>query len=151
MSFIISSAQECSFVAICRAIDLRFDTAVFSSMPSVTQFEMRYISPRTDRLSPNAPRKLIPSFETVEISELILRPVYTDLCGCGDDFKILVLPDHPTPLEIRTHSPEPVPYFLYDSREKKSGVDCFTEKEFEKADNYLPRGHELLAKMIVRD
>lgn len=86
-----------------------------------------------------------------KISELILRPVYTYLCGCGDDFKILVLPDHPTPLEIRTHSPEPVPYFLYDSREKKSGVDCFTEKECEKADNYLPRGHELLAKMIVRD
>lgn len=85
-----------------------------------------------------------------KISELILRPVYDYLLSSGEDFKILVLPDHPTPLEIRTHSPEPVPYFLYDSREEKAGAPSFTEKECEKMNNYLPCGHELLGKMIIK-
>lgn len=86
-----------------------------------------------------------------KISELILRPVYEYLSSCGDDFKILVLPDHPTPLEIRTHSPEPVPYFLYDSTSKKEGASVFTEKECESMNNYLPCGHELLGRMIIRN
>ncbi len=38
-----------------------------------------------------------------------------------DDYRILALPDHPTPLEIRTHSAEPVPFVIYDSREERSG------------------------------
>lgn len=86
-----------------------------------------------------------------KISELILRPIYEYLSSCGDDFKILVLPDHPTPLEIRTHSSEPVPYFLYDSTVEKVGAPVFTEKECEKMNNYIPRGHELLDRMITKN
>lgn len=86
-----------------------------------------------------------------KISELILRPVYEHLVSSGEAFKILVLPDHPTPLEIRTHSPEPVPYFLYDSSEEKVGAPLFSEKECEKMENYLPHGHELLNRMIIKN
>ena len=38
-----------------------------------------------------------------------------------DEYRILVLPDHPTPIEIRTHSADPVPFVLYDSRERRAG------------------------------
>ena len=86
-----------------------------------------------------------------KISELILRPVYEYLKGCGDDFRIMVLPDHPTPLEIRTHSSESVPYFIFDSRETRDGVPVFSEAECEKVHNYLPNGYMLLDKLIVRD
>lgn len=85
-----------------------------------------------------------------KISELILRPVYDYLSKCGEDFKILVLPDHPTPLEIRTHSSEPVPYFLYDSRKTESGAETFTEKNCEDANNYLAHGHMLLSKVFEK-
>ena len=85
-----------------------------------------------------------------KISEEILRPVYEYLRECGEDFKIMVLPDHPTPLEIRTHSSEPVPYFIYDSRREQDGVQCFTEENCAAVNNYLPNGYELLGRMIEK-
>lgn len=85
-----------------------------------------------------------------KISELILRPVYEYLASCGEDFRIMVLPDHPTPLEIRTHSGEPVPYFIFDSRHDEAGVSCFTEASCEAMNDYLPCGHELLGRLIVK-
>ena len=85
-----------------------------------------------------------------KISELILRPVYEYLCGCGEAFRIMVLPDHPTPLEIRTHSSEPVPYFIYDSRRDEKGVERFTEASCEAKNDYLPNGYLLLDKLIER-
>ena len=36
-----------------------------------------------------------------------------------DDFAVLVCPDHPTPLNIKTHSSNPVPYLIYSSKEEK--------------------------------
>jgi 2,3-bisphosphoglycerate-independent phosphoglycerate mutase len=38
-----------------------------------------------------------------------------------DEYRIMVLPDHPTPLEIRTHSNEPVPFVIYDNRKERTG------------------------------
>ena len=90
-------------------------------------------------------------YELIEkISEEILRPVYGYLRKRGEDFKIMVLPDHPTPLEIRTHSSEPVPYFIYDSRREQDGVQRFTEENCAAVNNYLPNGYELLGRMIEK-
>ena len=52
-----------------------------------------------------------------------------------DAYRILALPDHPTPLEIRTHSNEPVPFVLYDSRnERQGGPVTYDEKVCERPD-----------------
>ena len=45
----------------------------------------------------------------------IVRPVLDGLSQRGEAFRILVLPDHPTPLSLKTHSADPVPFILYDS------------------------------------
>ncbi|MDE6233892.1 MAG: cofactor-independent phosphoglycerate mutase, partial [Lachnospiraceae bacterium] len=45
----------------------------------------------------------------------IIKNVYEQLKSSGEDFRILVLPDHPTPISVRTHTSDPVPYMLYDS------------------------------------
>lgn len=84
------------------------------------------------------------------IDAQILAPVYEYLCSCGEDFRIMVLPDHPTPIELRTHSMDPVPFFIYDSKNKQSGVSVFTEETCKDTGNYLPHGYELLDSMIVR-
>lgn len=84
------------------------------------------------------------------IDKKILCPVYEYLKSTGEDFKILVLPDHPTPLCIRTHSPDSVPFFLYDSRRKVAGVEGFSEATAAETGLYIPEGHTLLDIMIER-
>ena len=85
-----------------------------------------------------------------KIDELILAPVFKYLAASGEDFKILVLPDHPTPVEIRTHSHESVPYFLYDSRKSAEGMSRFTEANAEAMENYLADGSRLFERMIEK-
>lgn len=85
------------------------------------------------------------------IDQKILAPVYAYLKNTGEDFKILVLPDHPTPIEIRTHSMEPVPFFLYDSRKDVDGASSFTEAAAAETGLYIPDGFTLLDRVIEKN
>lgn len=85
-----------------------------------------------------------------KIDSEILAPVLDYLENCGDDFKILVLPDHPTPLDIRTHSPESVPFFLYDPKKNVCGVSSFTEAECRKTGVDIDDGSTLLERLIEK-
>lgn len=78
------------------------------------------------------------------IDEHILGPVVEFLKGY-DDFAVLVCPDHPTPLSIRTHTSTPVPYLIYDSKnEINSGVKVFCEKEARETGNYIEKGFTMM-------
>ena len=83
-----------------------------------------------------------------KIDTIILKKVYDYLKGCKDDFKILVLPDHPTPIEIRTHSSEHVPFFLYDSRNETNGPDTYNEDTSRECPTVINDGSTLLSIMI---
>ena len=85
------------------------------------------------------------------IDDRILRPVYEYLLSIGEEFKILCLPDHPTPLSIRTHSREPVPFMMYSSTEALDGVDTLTEDTAEAKEFYIPDGTHLLDMMIGKN
>ena len=85
-----------------------------------------------------------------KIDALILGPVYEYLKNTGEPYKIMVLPDHPTPCEIRTHSSEPVPFFIFDSEKDVNGADCYTEEACAAMNDYIPEGSELLSQLIVR-
>ena len=85
------------------------------------------------------------------IDQKILAPVYEYLKSTDEDFKILVLPDHPTPIEIRTHSMEPVPFFLYDSRKDVCGVTTFTEASAAETGLYIPDGFTLMERVIEKN
>ena len=85
-----------------------------------------------------------------KIDAIILKKVYDYLCKCGEDFKIFLLPDHPTPIEIRTHSMEPVPFFVYTSNKETRGVEKFTEATAEATKLYYPAGHALLDYIIEK-
>ncbi|MBQ8208274.1 MAG: cofactor-independent phosphoglycerate mutase [Clostridia bacterium] len=80
-----------------------------------------------------------------KISEKILKSVYDYLESTGEQFKIMILPDHPTPVALRTHTIDPVPFMIYNSAKLYEGVDCFTEENAAAKNNYIPRGHELMS------
>lgn len=80
----------------------------------------------------------------------ILRPVYDALCKTGEPFRVMVLPDHPTPLCLRTHSMEPVPFLIYDPARPQTGVTCFSEKSAAEKHFYLPRGEMLMDHFILK-
>ena len=79
-----------------------------------------------------------------KIDSLILKPLYDYLSKRGEDFKILTLPDHPTPIEIRTHSMEPVPFMIYSSKEKLFGVSTLTEQTATDCNYYIKNGTSLM-------
>ena len=84
------------------------------------------------------------------IDSRVLKHMLEYLDSCGDDYRILIMPDHPTPLDIMTHSPEPVPYLIYDSRKKSDGVDCFTEKTAEKTGIFVEHGPDIMDKLLEK-
>lgn len=82
------------------------------------------------------------------IDSLILRPLLAELDNMGD-YAVLILPDHPTPLNIRTHVSDPVPYLLYRSDvSKTSGVSCFTEETARATGIITSHGYDLLPKLL---
>lgn len=81
------------------------------------------------------------------IDEKILGPLLSALEEY-DDYKIMILPDHPTPLSLRTHTNDPVPYLIYHKKDDKKGVDVFCEESAKLTGIYVPVGHELIAKFI---
>ena len=62
------------------------------------------------------------------IDEKIVAPIVSALKDNGGDFKIMILPDHPTPVSVRTHTRDRVPCLMYDSRKRCDGAQTFNEK-----------------------
>jgi len=87
------------------------------------------------------------------IDSKIVAPIVEYLNGCGEDFGILIMPDHPTPLAIRTHSSEPIPYLLYFSKdaENDNGFKTYTEAEAKKTGIFVEQGYTLINKLLRRE
>ncbi|MBN1255872.1 MAG: cofactor-independent phosphoglycerate mutase [Deltaproteobacteria bacterium] len=65
------------------------------------------------------------------------------------DYRIMVLPDHPTPLELRTHADDPVPFLIYDSTDKStSGAKGFDEQTAAKSGIVINEGHTLMERLV---
>lgn len=84
------------------------------------------------------------------IDKHILQPV-VEFLKSYDDFAVLVCPDHPTPLAIRTHSSNPVPYLIYSSKcERDSKVKCFCEREAEQTGDYIAKGFTMMEYFLTK-
>lgn len=82
-------------------------------------------------------------------SRLIAR-VKQAMEAAGEDYRMLILPDHPTPLRIRTHTSNPVPYLLYDSTHEQKKRERFTEESARNADSFEPNGYKLLERFLAK-
>ncbi len=82
------------------------------------------------------------------IDKKILAPLVDELERMGD-YALMVLPDHPTPLSIRTHCGDPVPYMIYRSGDTiQSGVEIFDEESAGKTGIYIDKGHTLMNRFL---
>ena len=85
-----------------------------------------------------------------DLDSRIIAPVKKAMEEAGEDFRMLVLPDHPTPLRIRTHSSDPVPYVLYDSTQQRKTMKRYSEAEAKASGIFEPQGHKLLERFLAK-
>lgn len=85
-----------------------------------------------------------------DLDSRLITPVKKAMEDAGEDFRMLVLPDHPTPLRIRTHSADPVPYVLYDSTRERKSLSRYTEAEAMATGIFEPQGHKLMERFLQR-
>ena len=74
----------------------------------------------------------------------VIAPLVESLKAQNVDFRMLVLPDHPTPIRVRTHTADNVPFMLYDSTAEQSNAWNYNEKEGRESGNYIAKGHEII-------
>ena len=82
------------------------------------------------------------------LDERVIGPVFEKMNELGEDFRLLVMPDHPTPIRTRTHSSNPVPYLLYDSTAEAEHTWNYNEKEAKESGNYLDEGYMLIRRLF---
>ena len=81
------------------------------------------------------------------IDKKVLEPVLEALEGY-DDYKVLIMPDHATPLSLKTHTNDPIPFMIYHKNNEVSGCEEFTEETAKSTGIYIENGHELLSSFI---
>ena len=82
------------------------------------------------------------------IDEKVVGFLKDKLKALGIDYKMLILPDHPTPVKLKTHTSDPVPYIIYNSKHEADGDLPYTEKNAEKTGIYIEEGYKLMSHFI---
>ena len=80
----------------------------------------------------------------------IIAPVKKAMEEAGEDYRMLLLPDHPNFLRLRTHTPDPVPYVLYDSTMERKSIARYSEAEAKSTGNFEPQGHKLMERFLQK-
>ena len=80
----------------------------------------------------------------------VIRPIFEGLTAAGEEFRMAVLPDHPTPICIRTHSADNVPYLLYDSTNERRETWHYNEREAEQTGKLIAEGHRFMDYLLQR-
>ncbi len=78
----------------------------------------------------------------------VIAPIKDGLEQAGTDFRMLVMPDHPTPIALRTHTGDSVPYLLYDSTKIQRNFWKYNEKEAEQSGHSIDKGCEMIDYLI---
>jgi 2,3-bisphosphoglycerate-independent phosphoglycerate mutase len=85
--------------------------------------------------------------DKIEAIHRIDREVLSRLRSRGD-LRLLVMPDHPTPIKSRTHSPEPVPFLLWGKGFKPNGAKSFSEAEAKKTGLFIEDGYNIMKRLV---
>lgn len=93
------------------------------------------------------PEKKKEAVETID--EVVVKYLKDELEKRGIDYKMLIMPDHPTPISLKTHVSDPVPYVIFDSTKSDCGSGlAYTEKNGESTGVYIEKGYTLMDKFL---
>lgn len=83
------------------------------------------------------------------LDQRVIRIVVDELEKAGEDFRLLIMPDHPTPIRCRTHTSDSIPYLLYDSTKPLDNVGMLYNEEMAKSTGKLvEHGYELMDHLL---
>lgn len=82
------------------------------------------------------------------LDERVIKVVKEQMDASGVDYRMLVTPDHPTPIVLRTHTPDPIPFLLYDSTRQRRRVGFYNEKEAMESGVVVEDGYEMIEKLL---
>jgi len=93
----------------------------------------------------NIPNKI----QSIEfLDQRVIKIVMQEMKKAGEDYRMLVMPDHPTPIRCRTHTSDPVPYLLYDSTAEQNNGWHYNEAEAKLSGNVLEEGYTVINKLF---
>ena len=84
------------------------------------------------------------------LDQRLIRNLKDALDASGESYRMLVLPDHPTPVRVRTHTSDPIPFLLYDSTKEHKGPGVYSEKSAKESGFVVERGYELIDRLFER-
>ncbi len=84
------------------------------------------------------------------IDEKVVGPVTKYLKSTGEEFKVLITPDHPTPISLKTHVHDAIPFVIYDSRSAQGSGVCYNEKNAKNAGLYIEPGYQLMEQFLSK-
>ena len=84
------------------------------------------------------------------LDERVIAPIKEGLEQAGEDFRMLVMPDHPTPISIRTHTRDDVPYLLFDSSAPQKNTWKYNEREAAESGHHISKGCEMIDYLIQK-
>ncbi len=86
-----------------------------------------------------------------QISEVVVKTLLQEFSDMDEPFTMLICPDHPTPIALKTHVSDPVPYLIYRSDEERgNGAERYDEKQAEKTGLYIGQGSALIQRLLKR-
>jgi 2,3-bisphosphoglycerate-independent phosphoglycerate mutase len=65
-----------------------------------------------------------------------------------DGIRGLIMPDHPTPIEVRTHTADPVPFMLWGAGFTANGAQRFTEAEAKSTGLFIDEGYKIMGRLV---
>lgn len=84
------------------------------------------------------------------LDQRVIRPVYEALSASSEDFRMLIMPDHPTPIRLRTHTGTPVPYLLFDSAAKQGTGVLYNEAAAQTTGIYNDKGYTIIDHLFEK-
>lgn len=94
----------------------------------------------------NEPENKVKAIEMID--SRVLPIVFEGLAEIGEDYKIMVLPDHPTPIVTQTHASDPVPYVIYHKNNEKQGVSTVNEETAKATGVFLENGPDIMKNFL---
>ncbi len=83
------------------------------------------------------------------LDQRLIKNVIKAMDESGESYRLMVLPDHPTPIRVRTHTSDPVPYLLYDNQKQLRRIGAYNEREAQESGVTVEYGYELMDHLFM--